>query len=88
MKEFTSPTYFLDLEDSHNRAVLESAKPGKEIRVRVKQEEVRSAPSIAATGTLSDDSKIFHVVVVTSAGRQTHDRGWSELQQDLAGYRQ
>lgn len=77
-------THYLDFEDSRNRAALESAKPEKKIRVLVRQEENRSAPSIGATGKLSADGKVFDVFV---AGQHSHSWNWGWLKEKLSAYR-
>ena len=87
MPEFESPTYFLDLDHSLNRATIESAKPNKKIKVLVIPEGDKSAKPIAATGELSEDSTVFHVIVVTAAGQQSHTLNWSDLQDQLRAYR-
>ena len=79
-----SRTYFLDFDDGRNRAALESAKPGKEVRILVKAEENRSEPSVRATGKLSADGKVFDVVV---AGQHSHSWTWVWLQEKLGQYR-
>jgi hypothetical protein len=78
-------TYYLDLEDSRTRATLESAKPMKAMRVLVRQEEDRSAPSIGATGTLSADGKVFEIM--PDAGQESHSWNWGWLQEKLGQYR-
>lgn len=79
-----SPTYFLDLEHSRNRAALEGAKPGKDIRVLVRAEENPSDPSVGATGKLSTDRKVFDVFV---GGQYSHSWTWVWLQERLRLYR-
>lgn len=85
--EFTFPTYVLDLRDNRNRSIIESATPHRPIRVLVRPEDNASALPIPATGTLSEDSKVFHVVVVTPAGRQFHEWEWGALQDAVHAYR-
>ncbi len=80
MKEFESPTYYLDLDHSLNRATIEGAQPNKKIKVLVKRTDNASALPIAATGELSADRQLFHVVVVTADGEQAHNWSWSTLQ--------
>ena len=87
MPEFKSPTYVLDLRKSFNRATIESAKPNKEIKILVRPEEDALAEPIAATGKLSEDGTVFHVVVVTTAGQQSHSWNWSTLQEAIGTYR-
>jgi hypothetical protein len=76
-------TYFLDFDDSRNRAALRSVRPAKEVRVLVKQEENRSAPKIGAIGKLSADGKVFDVSV---AGQRSHSWNWVWLQEKLSQY--
>jgi hypothetical protein len=87
MEEFDEPAYALALDDSQTRAAIESAKPGKEIAVRVRPENDASAASVVATGKLSEDGRTFHVRVVTAAGQQSHEWTWSCLQEKLRVYR-
>ncbi len=87
MQEFESPTYILDFRNSLNRSTIESAKPNKEIRVLVRPENDPSAESIAATGKRSEDGTEFHVVVVTTAGHQSHTWNWNWLQDAIGAYR-
>ncbi len=87
MQEFESPTYVLDLRNSLNRSTIASAKPNKEIRVLLRPDGDTSAKPIAATGKLSEDGTVFHVVVVTSAGRQSHTWDWSTLLDAISAYR-
>ncbi len=86
MQEFESPTYILDFRNSLNRSTIESAKPNKEIQVLVRPEDDPSAKPIAATGKLSEDGTVFHVVVVTTAGQQSHTWDWSTLQDAIGAY--
>ena len=87
MQEFESPTYVLDLRNSLNRSTIESAKPNKEIRVLVRPEDDPSAGPVAATGKLNEDGTVFHVVVVTATGQQSHTWNWSTLQDAISAYR-
>jgi hypothetical protein len=80
MEEFESPTFVLDLRNNLNRSTIATAKPNKELRVLVRPEDNPSAESVLATGRLSEDSALFHVVAVTSAGQQSHAWNWSDLQ--------
>lgn len=87
MQEFESPTYVLDLRNSLNRSTIESAKPNKEVKVLARPEDNASAKPITATGKLSKDGRIFHVVVVTTAGQQSHTWNWNTLQDAIRAYR-
>jgi len=87
MQEFESPTYFLALDHSFNRATIESAKPNKKIKVLVRPEGDKLAKPITATGELIEDGTVFHVTVVTAAGQQIHTLNWSDLQGQLRAYR-
>ena len=78
-------TYYLDLENSRNRAALECAKPGKSVRALVRQEENRSAPSIGATCTLSADGKVLDVM--PDVDQEAHSWNWNWLQAKLDHYR-
>jgi hypothetical protein len=75
--DFCSPCYDLDFENSYNRAILASAKPGKSYQVLVQDTDDRSAPSIHAIATRSEDGDLLYVVVKTPAGKQCHSWNWA-----------
>lgn len=79
MPDFESPTYVLDYRDRSNRSRIESAKPGKEIQVRVRPEHDATAKSIVAKGTRSHDGASLSVVVTTADGEQTHVYHYKDL---------
>lgn len=87
MPEFESPTYVLDLRHSLNRSTIESVKPNKEVQVLVRPEEDPAAKPITAIGKLSEDGKVFHVVVFTTVGQQSHTWNWSTLEEEIRAYR-
>jgi hypothetical protein len=45
----------------------------------VRCEEYKSDRPIIAKGVLSIDGQTFVVIVETSSGKWSHDRGWEEL---------
>ena len=78
-------THYLDFEDRRYRAALESVKPPHEkIRVRVRQEENRSGPSIGATGKLRADGEFE---VTPDTGQDSFSVPWTWVQQKLGEYR-
>jgi hypothetical protein len=77
-------TYYEDFEDSRCRAALESAKLEKEIRLLVRQEENRLAPSIGATGKLNADGE-FEVMPDTA--QDSYSVPWAWVQQKLSEHR-
>lgn len=83
MKEFESPTYYLDLKDRGTRTRIEGAKVGQTVKVLVRAAEDPVATPITATGTRKDP-KEFVVEVVTDTGKQTHTRDREELATDIA----
>lgn len=87
MAEFESPTYVLDLRDRSNCSRIESAKPGKEIRVLVRPEHDTTVRPIVAKATLSNDGASFFVVVTTADGEQTHDWGFKDLLEAISVHR-
>lgn len=87
MAEFESPAYVLDLENSLNRAHIESAKPNVPFTVLVVPDTDLSATPIAATGLLNADATFFSVEVVTPVGTQTHSWTWEFLRNALAARR-
>ena len=86
MAELTLPTCDLELQHPSNCLGIASAKPGQEIPVLVRLEDDATAELIVATGTLSNDSKSFSVVVTGPDGaQQTHDLCYRDLLKALAG---
>ena len=85
MAKFESPTCVLNLRHRSNCLSIASAKPGQEIRVLVHPEDDATAQLIVATGTLSNDGKLFSVVVTTADGaQQTHDLCYRDLLKTLS----
>ena len=85
MSEYESPTCALDLRHRSNCISIASAKPGQEIQVLVRPEDDATAELIVATGTLSNDSKSFSVVVMGADGaQQTHDLCYRDLLKALS----
>ena len=83
MNKFESLTYYLDLNDKGTRTRIECAQLGKAVKVLVRAAEDPEVAPIVASGTRTNSSE-FVVEVQTSAGKQTHIRGWEELAIDLA----
>ncbi len=81
MPEFDTPTYYLDLEHSLNRATIESAKEGATIAVLVRSESDPDAAPIRATATRNGEG--FFVVVETELGRQSFSIEWDSLVRDV-----
>jgi len=85
MAEFESPTCAVDLRHRSNCLGIASAKSGQEIRALVRPKDEATAQLIVATGTLSNDGKLFSVVVTTADGaQQTHDLCYRDLLKTLS----
>ena len=62
--------YVIDFRDSSNRARIESAQPGEEIKVFVHPEHEPLADPLCAKGTRSKDGTLFIVGITTADGKQ------------------
>ena len=80
MKNFESPTYFIDYHDKSNCSRIKSVegKPPKEISVLVRAEEDRRAPAVVAKGKLTP-SGTFEVTVTIADCQQTFDIPYSDV---------
>lgn len=72
--------YFLNLEDRLTRANILSAKPNKEFRVSLKDENDRSAVPVIGHAKLSEDGTSL---VVFFGGQKSHDWPWNDLKEKL-----
>jgi hypothetical protein len=86
MAELESPTCTLDLRHPSNCLPIACAKPGEEIRVIVCSEDGATAAALMeAVGILSNDEKIFSVVVTREDGtRQTYDLCFRDILKALS----
>jgi hypothetical protein len=85
MPELESPTCALDLQDPSNCLKIAIAEPGEEIQVLVRPEDDATAKLIEAVGILSNDGKLFSVVVTRENGtQQTYDLCYRDLLKTLS----
>ena len=80
MPELELPPCALDLRDPSNCLNIAMVKPGQEIRVLVRPDDEATTKLMDAVGTLSNDGKLFSVVVTREDGtQQTHDLSYRDL---------
>ena len=70
MTTFEPLDYVLDFSDRHNCSCIESAEPGRPMRVRVRHAQDATAPTLVATLTRSLDSEQYSVEVITPDGKK------------------
>ena len=78
--------YTLDFDSHSCRIRIEGTKPGKVVRVLVKDRAAPAAPPLHGTGVLSDDLSVFVATFVSDDGEQTLSRDWPGLKAELARY--
>lgn len=71
MTTFEPLDYVFDFSDRHNCSCIESAEPGKPMRVRVRHAQDATAPTLVATLTRSLDGEQYSVEVITPDGKRT-----------------
>ena len=80
------PRYQLDFSNFSCRIRIDGAKPGKQIRVLVKDLQSASAELLHGSGLLSEDASVFTATFPTEGGEQTLVRDWKGLRAEIAGY--
>lgn len=78
--------YQLDFSNYSCRIRIDGTKPGKQIRVLVKDLQNSESELLHGAGVLSDDASVFTATFPTPAGEQTLVRDWPSLRAELAGY--
>lgn len=81
-----SQRYQLDFSNFSCRIRIDGAKPGKQVRVLVKDRQDASAGLLHGVGVLSDDGSVFIATFPTPTGEQTLVRDWKGLRTEIAGY--
>ena len=76
----------LDLSSNSCRIRIDGTKPGKQVKVLVRDKAHESNPSLHGTGVLSDDSSVFTASFPSSEGEQTLVIDWQGLKAELAKY--
>ena len=85
MPELESPTCALDFHHPSNCLNIATARSGETIRVLVRTEDGPTTELTEAMGTLSNDGKVFVVVVTGENGtQQTHDLCYRDLLKALS----
>lgn len=78
--------YIVDLTNHSNRLRLESAVPGRQMKVVLRHARDASQPAIHGAGLVSADEKVFSIDVVTPAGVRRLSHSWPELSAELATF--
>jgi hypothetical protein len=76
----------LDLSSNSCRIRLDGTKPGKQVKVLVRDKAHDSSPSLHGTGVLSEDSSVFTASFPSSDGEETLVIDWKDLKAELAKY--
>ncbi len=82
----TDLRYQLDFSNYSCRIRIDGTKPGKQIRVLVKDLQDTTAELLHGAGVLSEDGSVFTATFPTPAGEQTLVRDWKGLRAEIAGY--
>ena len=84
----TEPTsrFQLDLSSNSCRIRIDGTKPGKQVKVLIRDKTQESDPPLHGTGVLSEDSSVFTASFPTSEGEQTLVLDWKSLKAELARY--
>lgn len=86
MSEAHLPVYVVDLANHSNRLRLESAVPGRPMKVVVRSEAEPSGPPMHGTGMLSADQTEFTIDIQTPAGMHRQSQSWAALSTALATF--
>jgi hypothetical protein len=78
------PRYRLDLSSNSCRVRLEVAKPGKAVKVLVRDLQAPDGPLLHGTGVLADDASVFTATFPAAEGEQTLVLAWPEVRAELA----
>jgi hypothetical protein len=82
----TPSRFQLDLTSNSCRIRIEGTKPGKYVKVLVRDNAHESAPPLHGTGVLSEDSSVFTATFPAENGEQTLVIDWKNLRAELAKY--
>lgn len=78
--------YIVDLTNHSNRLRLESAVPGRQMKVVLRHASDPSQPLIHGTGLVSADEQAFSIDIATPAGIHHMSCSWPALSAELANY--
>lgn len=78
--------YQLDLSSNSCRIRIDGTKPGKYVKVLVRDNLNPSAGPLHGVGVLSEDRSVFTSTFPTETGEQTLVREWAQLRAELATY--
>ena len=82
----TQARFQLDLGSNSCRIRIDGTKPGKYVKVLVRDKVHESDPPLHGTGVLSEDSSVFTATFPSSDGEQTLLIDWKSLKAELAKY--
>jgi hypothetical protein len=82
----SEPRYRLDFSNHACRIRIEGTKPGKDIKVLVRDQRDATGPLLHGTGVLSNDQSTFSATFANAEGEQTLACNWLELRSELARY--
>lgn len=88
MTETTSAGFELDLSNNSCRIRIDGTKPGKPVKVLVRDKTHDSSPPLHGTGVLSDDGSVFTASFSNPEGEHTLVIDWKSLKAELAKYPQ
>lgn len=78
--------YRLDFSSHSCRIRIDGAKPGKEVKVLVKDLQQADAPVLHGLGVRSDDGTQFTAQFTSVEGPQTLVREWEALRAEIGTY--
>ena len=82
----TPSRYHLDLNSNSCRIRIDGAKPGKHVKVLVRDSDNEAEPSLHGIGVLSEDASVFIITFPTSEGETTVPLDWTRLKTEIAKY--
>ncbi len=71
--------FIVDLSNHSNRLRLESAVPGRPLKVVVRDPAQPDGPALHGTGLLSADGKVFAIDIPTAGGVHHQTCDWAAL---------
>jgi hypothetical protein len=86
MNDVEVSQYIVDLTNHSNRLRLESAVPGRQMKVVLRHASDPSQPVIHGAGLVSADEKEFSIHIATPAGVHRLSQSWPALSAELAGF--
>ena len=83
----TQARFQLDLSSNSCRIRIEGTKPGKYVKVLVRDKVLHASdPPLHGIGVLSDDLSVFTATFPSPEGEQTLSIDWKSLRSELAKY--